>query len=153
MAGARGHTGPAGLGPQSPIPDKVYFKIGEVALLVGVEPHVLRYWEREVASIRPTKSPSNQRRYRRREIETFREIRRLLYDERYTLAGARQRLLAGERGGEMEGVVESSPEPRETPPPREGQLPLGFPARDQEHRLERVRAGLRELIRLAGEEP
>ena len=80
------------LGPDSPIPDKLYFKIGEVAKLVGVQPHVLRYWEREVSSIKPGKTAANQRRYRRRDVELFRETKRLLYDEKFTLAGAKQRL-------------------------------------------------------------
>ena len=80
------------LGPDSPIPDKLYFKIGEVAKLVGVQPHVLRYWEREVSSIKPGKTAANQRRYRRRDVELFRETKRLLYDEKFTLAGAKQQL-------------------------------------------------------------
>ena len=80
------------LSPDSPIPDKLYFKIGEVAKLVGVQPHVLRYWEREVSSIKPGKTAANQRRYRRRDVELFRETKRLLYDEKFTLAGAKQRL-------------------------------------------------------------
>ncbi len=94
MGGARGPKG--SLGPNSAIPDKLYFKIGEVARLVGVEPHVLRYWEREIAAIRPGKSASNQRRYRYRDVEIFRDLKRLLYEERYTLAGARRRVLARE---------------------------------------------------------
>ena len=81
------------VGPDSPIPDKLYFKIGEVAKLVGVQPHVLRYWEREVSSIKPGKTAANQRRYRRRDVELFRETKRLLYDEKFTLAGAKQQLL------------------------------------------------------------
>ena len=80
------------LSPDSAIPDKLYFKIGEVAKLVGVQPHVLRYWEREVSSIKPGKTAANQRRYRRRDVELFRETKRLLYDEKFTLAGAKQRL-------------------------------------------------------------
>lgn len=83
--------------PDVPIPDKLYFKIGEVAELVGVQPHVLRYWEKEIPAIRPSKSTTNQRRYRRKDVEFFREIRRLLYEERYTLAGARKRLASGVR--------------------------------------------------------
>ncbi|MBN1962342.1 MAG: MerR family transcriptional regulator [Deltaproteobacteria bacterium] len=76
------------------MPDKLYFKIGEVAQLVGVQAHVLRYWQSEIAAIRPSKSVSNQRRYRYRDVEVFREIKRLLYDERYTLAGARRRIMS-----------------------------------------------------------
>src|SRR3954466_2613458 len=81
---------------ESEIPDKLYFKIGEVAELVGVQAHVLRYWEKEVPALRPGKSASNQRRYRRKDVEIFREIKRLLYDERYTLAGARRRIMTGD---------------------------------------------------------
>jgi len=95
----------------SGIPDKLYFKIGEVARIVGVEPHVLRYWEKEVPSIRPSKSGSNQRRYRRVDVEAFCEIRRLLYEERYTLAGAK-RCLASLRSGNAGGPeAEAAAEP------------------------------------------
>ena len=73
------------------IPDKLYFKIGEVARLTGVEPYVLRYWESEFSTIQPVKL-RNQRRYRKRDIEAILEIRRLLYEERFTIAGARKRL-------------------------------------------------------------
>ena len=82
----------------SAIPDKPYFKIGEVARLAGVEPYVLRYWESEFKSIRPEKTRTNQRMYRRRDVETVLAIKRLLYDEGYRIDGARRRLreLAGE---------------------------------------------------------
>ena len=73
------------------IPDKLYFKIGEVARITGVEPYVLRYWESEFSTIQPVKL-RNQRRYRKRDIEAILEIRRLLYEERFTIAGARKRL-------------------------------------------------------------
>jgi len=80
------------------IPDKPYFKIGEVAELAGVEPYVLRYWETEFRIIRPEKTRSNQRLYRRRDVETVLQIKRLLYDEGYRIDGAKRRLreLAGE---------------------------------------------------------
>jgi DNA-binding transcriptional MerR regulator len=80
------------------IPDKPYFKIGEVAALAGVEPYVLRYWETEFKSIRPEKTRTNQRMYRRRDVETVLAIKRLLYDEGYRIDGAKKRLrqLAGE---------------------------------------------------------
>jgi DNA-binding transcriptional MerR regulator len=142
------------LGPTSEIPDKLYFKIGEVAQLVGVQAHVLRYWEKEIPFIRPGKTASNQRRYRRRDVEVFREIRRLLHQERYTLAGARRRLMSGERAEEpappdpAEPAAQSAAQPVE-----EGQLPLGFSDATVDERVENVRAGLRELIQMAGEEP
>lgn len=172
------------LGPDSPIPDKLYFKIGEVSQLVGVRAHVLRYWEKEVPSIRPGKSASNQRRYRFRDVEIFREIRRLLHEERYTLAGARKRIMAGEKGAaapELEpGDLEASaaPDANAAPVPlpdsdgddvrldapifqmrkdtptieTDTSLPLRFAGSSHE-KIERVRQGLRELIRLVGEEP
>ncbi|MBK7972493.1 MAG: MerR family transcriptional regulator [Deltaproteobacteria bacterium] len=80
--------------PESPgtrIPDKLYFKIGEVSRITGVEPYVLRYWESEFESIQPSKL-RNQRRYRRKDIERILEIRHLLYDQRFTIAGAKKRL-------------------------------------------------------------
>jgi DNA-binding transcriptional MerR regulator len=74
------------------LPDKLYFKIGEVAKLVGVKPYVLRYWETEFSVLRPGKTRSSHRLYRRRDVETLLEIRRLLYGERYTIEGAKRRL-------------------------------------------------------------
>ena len=74
------------------LPDKLYFKIGEVAKLVGVKPYVLRYWETEFSVVRPEKTRSRHRLYRRKDVETLLEIRRLLHDERYTIAGAKRRL-------------------------------------------------------------
>lgn len=73
------------------IPDKLFFRIGEVAELVGVEPHVLRYWEGEFR-IRPQRSPSGQRMYKRQHIVKFLQIRHLLHDEGFTIAGARKAL-------------------------------------------------------------
>jgi DNA-binding transcriptional MerR regulator len=77
---------------RGPLPSKLYFRIGEVAGLVGVEPHVLRYWEREFRSIRPTKSAKGQRVYSRRDVESLLRVRDLLYGQGFTIAGARRRL-------------------------------------------------------------
>ncbi len=74
------------------IPDKHFFKIGEVAELAGVEPYVIRYWESEFRSLRPQKSRSNQRLFRRKDVERILEIRRLLYEEGYKIEGARRQL-------------------------------------------------------------
>ncbi len=74
--------------------DKLYFKIGEVAEIVGVAPHVLRYWESEFRSLKPQKSRSQQRVYRRRDVETLLKIKHLLYEEKFTIAGARQQMSA-----------------------------------------------------------
>jgi DNA-binding transcriptional MerR regulator len=80
------------------LPEKPYYKIGEVAQLAGVEPYVLRYWETEFKTIRPEKTRSNQRLYRRRDVEAVLAIKRLLYEEGYRIDGAKRRLreLAGE---------------------------------------------------------
>jgi DNA-binding transcriptional MerR regulator len=80
------------------IPDKLYFRIGEVSRLVGVEPYVLRYWETEFPALAPKKSGTGQRLYRRREVELALEIKRLLYQKRYTLEGARQQLKNAGKG-------------------------------------------------------
>jgi len=74
------------------VPDRLYFKIGEVAKLVGVKPYVLRYWETEFSILRPGKTRARHRLYRRKDVETLLEIRRLLYAERYTIEGAKRRL-------------------------------------------------------------
>jgi len=77
--------------PQQPvIPDKLYFRIGEVAKLCGVETYVLRFWETEFPALRPNKSGTGQRLYRKREVELALRVKRLLHDEGYTIAGARQ---------------------------------------------------------------
>ncbi|EKD41199.1 MAG: MerR family transcriptional regulator [uncultured bacterium] len=76
---------------QSPIiPDKLYFKIGEVSDLVGVKAYVLRYWESEFKEIAPVKSQTNQRLYRRKDVEMLLRVRHLLYRERYTISGAKK---------------------------------------------------------------
>lgn len=79
-------------------PDKLYYKIGEVSQIVGVEPHVLRYWESEFSEIRPYRPPSGQRLYRRTDLEVVGEIKRLLYEEGFTIAGARKALAQYVRG-------------------------------------------------------
>jgi DNA-binding transcriptional MerR regulator len=73
-------------------PDKLYFKIGEVARIVGVKPYVLRYWETEFRVLRPGKTRSKHRLYRRRDVETLIKIKTLLHDQRFTIEGARKQL-------------------------------------------------------------
>jgi DNA-binding transcriptional MerR regulator len=74
------------------IPEKIYFKIGEVCELVGVQAHVLRYWETEFPMLSPQKNRSGQRSYRRRDVEVALRIKELLYDEMFTIAGAKKKL-------------------------------------------------------------
>lgn len=81
--------------PGSPdIPDKLYFKIGEVSELLGVEPYVLRYWETEFPVLSPKKSGTGHRLYRRKDVELLLRIKHLLYEKRFTIEGARQTLHA-----------------------------------------------------------
>ena len=82
--------------PTGPIPDKLYFRIGEVAQLVGVDAHVLRYWESEFR-MKPHRSASGQRLYRKQDLSRFLRVKHLLHDEGYTIAGARK-VLAGQGG-------------------------------------------------------
>jgi len=77
------------------LPAKLYYRIGEVASIVGVEPHVLRYWETEFRSIRPQKSAKGQRVYSRRDVETLLKVKELLYAHRFTIAGAKRKLREG----------------------------------------------------------
>jgi len=74
------------------IPDKLYFKIGEVSELLGVEPYVLRYWETEFPVLSPKKSGTGHRLYRRKDVELLLRIKHLLYEKRFTIEGARQSL-------------------------------------------------------------
>src|SRR5258706_11829032 len=80
------------------IPDKLYFPIREAAQIVGVEPYVLRFWEKEFPMFRPVKGGSGHRRYRRKDIETALEVKRLLYEQGFTIAGARTQLKKTETG-------------------------------------------------------
>ena len=86
--------------PSAEIPDKLYYPIREVAQITGVEPYVLRFWEKEFPMIRPPKGGTGHRRYRRKDIETILEIKRLLYDQGFTIAGARTRLQSPEKPAE-----------------------------------------------------
>ncbi len=80
------------------IPDKLYYKIGEVSEITGIEPYVLRYWESEFKIMNPPRSKSKQRLYRKRDLKLIVEIKRLLYDERFTIEGAKRRLQRVGRG-------------------------------------------------------
>ena len=86
------------------LPDKLYFKIGEVASLTGVKQHVLRYWETEFTPIRPQKSKSNQRLYRRKDVEAVLAVKHLLYEKKFTIEGAKKFL-------KKEGIETSLPPP------------------------------------------
>ena len=116
-----------------PIPDKLYFRIGEVSRLVGVPHHVLRYWESEFHSLGPKKSGKGHRLYRRKDVELLLEIKHLLYEKRFTIEGARARLR--ELGHDEE------PAPLPPPPPSEV----------SSETLRKIRQGLADLIRICEE--
>ena len=86
-----------------PIAKKMYYSIGEVCALTGLKPHVLRYWESQFAVLNPTKNRAGNRVYRSKEIETILLVKHLLYDEKYTIEGANQRLLDMRGEGVLQG--------------------------------------------------
>ena len=91
------------------IPEKIYFKIGEVCELVGVQAHVLRYWETEFPMLSPQKNNSGQRSYRRRDVEIALRIKELLYKEMFTIAGAKKKLQAEQREGSKAKAARQTP--------------------------------------------
>ncbi len=122
-------------GDNPEIPDKLYFRIGEVSRVSGVKPHVLRYWETEFPGITPKKSGSGHRLYRRKDVELILEIKRLLYEERFTIEGARKYL--GQRAKRPAKAVKA---------PAQGEL---FEAPASEiNPLEEVRRELREILEM-----
>src|SRR5437762_6411053 len=106
------------------IPEKIYFKIGEVCELVGVQPHVLRYWETEFPMLSPQKNRSGQRSYRRRDVEMALRIKELLYDEMFTIAGAKKKLQTEVRENHKLKIVQ--PETRHTEDVRSVDTPSLF---------------------------
>ncbi len=117
--------------PVPDIPDKLFFKIGEVCDIVAVQAHVLRYWETEFTMLQPQKNRSGQRNYRRRDVEMALRIKQLLYDEGFTIAGAKRKLSsdgrssssrlkivpAGASSSDFGGAGEQGGPPIEPPPP------------------------------------
>jgi DNA-binding transcriptional MerR regulator len=121
------------------VPDKLYYRIGEVARLCGVETYVLRFWETEFTQLKPNKSGAGQRLYRRREVDLARRIRHLLYEEGYTIPGARQAIQSESRK-----------------PAENGQMQLadaGLKPPQQVPRLTRVRAELKEILGMLSTAP
>ncbi|MGC1107768.1 MAG: MerR family transcriptional regulator [Candidatus Acidiferrales bacterium] len=107
----------------SAIPEKNLFRIGEVSRLTGTKAFVLRYWETEFPTLEPVKSSSGHRMYRREDIETVFEIKRLLYEEGFTIAGARRHLAEQNGSAEAGAEIATAPQP---------------PAREREHELSRT---------------
>jgi DNA-binding transcriptional MerR regulator len=110
------------------IPDKLYFRIGEVATLCRLPAYVLRFWESEFPQLKPVKSNTGQRMYRRRDVESVLRIKELLYNQGFTIAGARQQLRSESKTDK-------------------GQTAIPFPAQTPVEML-RIRQGLREILDL-----
>ena len=98
------------LAPLPPIPAKRYFTIGEVSELCGVKPHVLRYWEQEFTQLKPVKRRGNRRYYQHHEVLLIRKIRELLYEQGFTISGARNRLDGAEDRAESANLAQSLPQ-------------------------------------------
>ncbi len=117
-------------GEETKIPDKLYFRIGEVAKLAGVEPYVLRFWETEFPQLAPKKSGSGHRLYRRKEVEMVFEVKRLLYEKRYTIEGARLHFDQNKKKGGSASSKASQPasaQPKAVEEPMQAML-FGAPA-------------------------
>jgi DNA-binding transcriptional MerR regulator len=110
------------------IPDKLYFRIGEVSRLCRLQAYVLRFWETEFPQLHPVKSSTGQRMYRRRDVEMVVKIKELLYQQGFTIPGARQHL-------------------RDEVKAHKGQAPLPFPKQPSAD-LKRLRAGLQEILEI-----
>jgi DNA-binding transcriptional MerR regulator len=105
------------------IPNKLFFKIGEVCEITDTQPYVLRYWESEFPALAPAKNSSGQRIYRRRDIETVLRIKQLLYEEGFTIAGAKKRLEA-EQAGRVDTPQSVTPDPGAAPADEKGRSAL-----------------------------
>ena len=109
------------------IPDKLYFRIGEVSRLCRLPAYVLRFWESEFPQLKPVKGSTGQRMYRQRDVETVLRIKKLLYEQGFTIAGARQHL-------------------KEESKPAQKQSGLPFPVHSASHEMKKVRQGLQEIL-------
>jgi DNA-binding transcriptional MerR regulator len=126
--------------PNPKIPNKLFFKIGEVCEITDTQPYVLRYWESEFPMLAPAKNSSGQRIYRRRDIETVFRIKQLLYEEGFTIAGAKKRIEA-----EMAG---RGPSPQASVP-----TPAPSPTREDDRlrgALKEIREELRQILTVLG---
>lgn len=121
--------------PETPqIPDRLYFRIGDVSELLGVEPYVLRFWESEFPMLQPKKSKTGHREYKRKDVELLLEIKRLLYDEGFTISGARKALKDRGKSARKKSAA------------RQAQMPLLAEPNRLRPGLDRVRKELQEIL-------
>ena len=131
---------------------KLFYKINEVAQLTGLKPHVLRYWETEFRELAPAKDAADQRRYRKSDIEVVQTIRKLLYEERYTIEGARKRLRvelnrARETG---KGAARAAAKPAAAQAPARSSAARREQAGSLNGSLKRLRSEVNELLKILG---
>ena len=105
------------------IPEKQYFKIGEVSEILDVEPYVLRYWESEFKILKPTRTRARQRLYHKKDLELLMEIKHLLYDEKFTIAGAKKRLQEMKKQSAAEKKAKKTPAKPVLKPKEEAEIP------------------------------
>ncbi len=119
------------------IPNKIYFKIGEVSRITGVEPYILRYWESEFKLVKPYRTKTNQRLYRKKDVESILKIKTMLYEEKFTIAGAKRKL------------KDTSPKGKE----KEKQLPLGFAPQKYKELVTEIKADIQQLRDMLAKNP
>ena len=127
MTAAKGKARKTGGHLEPVIPDKLYFRIGEVSKLCKLPAYVLRFWETEFPQLKPVKSSTGQRMFRQRDVESVLRIKKLLYEEGFTIAGARQQLKAESKPAKL-------------------QSGLPFPRQGRNDGLKKVRQGLQEIL-------
>jgi len=152
--------------PAVAIPEKLFFKIGEVCQLAGVQAHVLRYWESEFPTLAPQKNRAGQRVYRKRDVEMALRIKELLYEDQYTIAGAKKRLAhevraggklkvmspeAGDEDNSQATVSEGPSTAAAAPSPRTSKSPAhpegaGYRTAEERTALKRIASELQELL-------
>ncbi|HEX6718577.1 MAG TPA: MerR family transcriptional regulator [Pyrinomonadaceae bacterium] len=147
--------------PAVSIPEKLFFKIGEVCELAGVQAHVLRYWESEFPMLAPQKNRAGQRVYRKRDVEMALRIKELLYEDQYTIAGAKKRLANELRsGGKLKVVGQEDGQGESTPVESNGSertssaytRSVGPRTAEERQGLKQLASELRELLSLLEQE-
>ncbi len=126
-----------------PIPEKQYFKIGEVSEILNVEPYVLRYWESEFKILKPTRTRARQRLYHKKDLELLMEIKHLLYDEKFTIAGAKKRLQEMKK---QEAAARRARRTSRPTKPKEEAAPVPEPEPAQNNSMDSEKSDYREIL-------